>query len=424
MRTRICRLHGQGDLRVEEADVSEPGRGEVLVAIGAGGICGSDLHYFQDGGFGPIRVREPIILGHEVAGTVVALGDGVSALSVGTRVALNPSRPCGQCRYCRDGLQQHCLNMRFMGSALRFPHEQGGFRDRIVVDAAQCVPLSNDEVTIGEAACAEPLAVCLHSLARARQSGATLKGASVLVTGAGPIGALVVAALRHAGAGHIVVTDLQDETLAVAREMGAHEAINVRTNSDRLDVYAAEKGTFDLAFECSAAPAAFRSAAACLRPQGTLVAVGVGGEVPIPLNLVVGKELQIVGTHRFVAEYAEAVDLIDRRAIDVRPIISARIDLARAGEAFELASDRTRAVKVQLTFAGGPALIDLQDSVSPSPERGKGGETSSPPFPMKAFADRQFAAAGAGAVPVAGSAASWAAPSTASMSCQLATSSS
>lgn len=352
MKTRICRLHGQGDLRVEEAEVAAPGPGEVVVAIGAGGICGSDLHYFQDGGFGPIRVREPIILGHEVAGTVAALGAGVSGLAVGTRVALNPSRPCGTCRYCRDGLQQHCLHMRFMGSALRFPHEQGGFRDRIVVDAGQCVPLANADVSIGEAACAEPLAVCLHALARARQAGAALEGASALVTGAGPIGALVVAALRHAGAGHIVVTDLQDEKLAVAQRMGAHEAVNVRTNADRLEPYAAEKGTFDLAFECSAAPAAFRSAAACLRPQGTLVAVGVGGEVPIPLNVVVGKELNIVGTHRFVGEYAEAVALIDRRAIDVRPIISASFDVAKAQDAFALASDRTRAVKVQLTFAG------------------------------------------------------------------------
>lgn len=353
MRTRICRLHGRGDLRIEEAEVSRPGPGEVLVEIGAGGICGSDLHYFQDGGFGPIRVREPIILGHEVAGTVAALGDAISALAVGTRVALNPSRPCGTCRYCLDGLRQHCLHMRFMGSALRFPHEQGGFRDRIVVDAAQCVPIRNEDVSIGEAACAEPLAVCLHALSRVRQAGATLEGASVLVTGAGPIGTLVVAALRHAGAGHIVVTDLHDETLAVARRMGAHEAINVRTDPVRLEPYAAEKGTFDLVFECSAAPAAFRTAAACLRPQGTLVAVGVGGEVPIPLNLVVGKELNVVGTHRFVGEYAGAVDLIDRRAIDVRPIISAQIDVVRADEAFELASDRTRAVKVQLTFTGG-----------------------------------------------------------------------
>lgn len=352
MKTRVCRLHDKGDLRVEEIDVREPGPGEVLVAMGAGGICGSDLHYYQDGGFGPIRVREPIILGHEIAGTVQALGPNVSTLSVADRVAVNPSRPCGDCRYCRENLSHHCLQMRFFGSALRFPHEQGGFRDLMVVDALQCEVIRNVEVSLGEAACAEPLAVCLHALERARQVAGDLSGSCVLVTGAGPIGALTVAALRHAGAARIVVTDLEDATLAVASRMGADETVNVRTQPDRLDAYAADKGTFDLAFECSAAAPAIRSAAACLRPQATLVAVGVGGEVPVPLNVIVGKELNVVGTHRFMGEYAQAVGMIDRREIDVRPIISSQIDLADARTAFAQAADRSRAVKVQLSFRG------------------------------------------------------------------------
>ena len=170
MKTRVCRLYGQGDIRIEEADVAAPGPGEVLVAMAAGGICGSDLHYYQDGGFGPIRVREPIVLGHEVAGTVRAVGAGVEGVAPGDRVAVNPSRPCNACRYCLDGLQQHCLAMRFFGSALRFPHEQGGFRDLMVVDAFQCVRVDNPEVSLAEAACAEPLAVCLHALNRAGAS--------------------------------------------------------------------------------------------------------------------------------------------------------------------------------------------------------------------------------------------------------------
>ncbi|TKT69888.1 L-idonate 5-dehydrogenase [Aquamicrobium sp. LC103] len=351
MKTRVLRLHGMGDIRVEELDVVEPGPGEVLVAMGAGGICGSDLHYYQDGGFGPIRVCEPIILGHEVAGTVKTVGEGVDALSPGDRVAVNPSRPCNHCRYCLEGLQQHCLTMRFFGSALRFPHEQGGFRDLMVVDAYQCVPVTNEEVSLAEAACAEPLAVCLHALNRAGATAGNLAGKSVLVTGAGPIGALTVAALRNAGARRIVVTDLQDAPLAVARRMGADETVNVLSEPDRLKAYAADKGTFDVAFECSAAAPAISSAIAATRPQGTIVAVGVAGEVSVPLNLVVGKEVTFAGTHRFVSEYAQAVGLIDARRIDVRPIISATRDLNDAIAAFELAADRTEAVKVQLSFA-------------------------------------------------------------------------
>jgi len=103
METRVCRLYGQKDVRIETTEVADPGPGEVLVGIAAGGICGSDLHYYQDGGFGPIRVREPIILGHEASGTVLATGPGVTGLAQGDRVAINPSRPCRDCAYCQKG---------------------------------------------------------------------------------------------------------------------------------------------------------------------------------------------------------------------------------------------------------------------------------------------------------------------------------
>ncbi len=346
MKTRVCRLHGRNDIRVETEEVPPPGSGEVLVRIGAGGICGSDLHYYQDGGFGPIRVREPIILGHEVAGTVAALGAGVSTLAVGDRVALNPSRPCGRCRYCAEGLPIHCLSMRFFGSALRFPHEQGAFRDLIVVDALQCEPVGPN-VSLGEAACAEPLAVCLHALSRAPD----LSGKAVLVTGAGPIGALCVALAARAGAAEIVVTDLQDATLAVAARMGATRTINVGRDGEALEAYFADKGHFDVVFECSAAAPALRAAIAATRPTGTIVQVGVAGDLPVPVNMLVGKEIALVGTHRFAGEYAEAVRAISSGAIDVSPIITARFDVTDALAAFAEAGDRSRAVKVQLTFA-------------------------------------------------------------------------
>ncbi|MCT8997538.1 L-idonate 5-dehydrogenase [Chelativorans intermedius] len=348
METRVCRLYGPHDIRIERQEVMAPGTGEVLVRIGAGGICGSDLHYYHDGGFGPIRVREPIILGHEVAGTVEAVGAEVEGIAPGDRVALNPSRPCGQCRYCIAGLRQHCLSMRFYGSALRFPHEQGGFRDLLVAQAAQCERIG-PMTSLAEAAVAEPLAVCLHAVGQA----GTLAGRRVLVTGAGPIGVLTVAAAAHAGAAEIVATDLQDAALAVARAMGATKTVNVAQGAQALAPYCEEKGTFDVAFECSAAAPALKTAIEAVRPQGTIVQVGVTGDLPLPVNLLVGKEIRLVGTHRFDAEFAEAVRLIDSRAIDVRPVITRSFPLEEAQEAFACAADRSRAVKVQLTFAGG-----------------------------------------------------------------------
>jgi L-idonate 5-dehydrogenase len=345
MKTRVCRLYGRNDIRIETDEVAAPGPGEVVVRIGAGGICGSDLHYYQDGGFGPVRVREPIILGHEVAGTITAVGSNVAPLRPGDRVALNPSRPCHACQYCDQALFQHCLNMRFYGSALRFPHEQGAFRDLMVAEPFQCVKIG-EQTSLAEAACAEPLAVCLH----ARNRAGDLSGKRVLVTGAGPIGSLVVAIARHSGAAEIVVTDLHEATLTVAGRLGATSLINVCKDSGPLAEYAKQKGFFDVAFECSAAATALKTAIATTRPQGTIVQVGVTGDMPVPTNMLVSKEIALIGTHRFHAEYAEAVGLIDSGAIDVTPIISSTLPVEESVQAFNQAADRSQAVKVQLSF--------------------------------------------------------------------------
>lgn len=351
MRTRVARLYGAHDLRIEEQELAPPGPGEVLLRIAAGGICGSDLHYYQDGGFGPVRVREPIICGHEAAGRVLEVGAGVD-LAPGTLVAVNPSRPCGACEYCQRGMPIHCLDMHFSGSAMRMPHEQGMFRDLFVAPAGQVHPLP-EGVTEAEAACAEPLAVCLHAVGQARDLLGDLDGLRVLISGAGPIGLLVLAAARHAGATDIIVTDLTDAALMRAREMGAGQVINVATDADALLPLQRDKGQIDLIFDCSAAGPALRAAFAAIRPRGTIIQVGVTGDMTIPLNALVGKEITWRGSQRFHPEFAEAVNLIGSRQIDLRPIISHSLPLDRAREAFDLALDRSLACKVQLTFATG-----------------------------------------------------------------------
>ena len=148
-----------------------------------------DLHYWQHGGFGTVRVKEPMVLGHEISGCIEAVGADVAGFAVGDRVAISPSRHCGSCRYCQQGLQNHCLDMRYYGSAMRTPHVQGAFRQQIVCEPGQAFRLA-DTVSDAEGALAEPLSVALHAVNRA----GPLLGRRVLVTGCGPIGALIVVA--------------------------------------------------------------------------------------------------------------------------------------------------------------------------------------------------------------------------------------
>lgn len=209
---RAVVIHAPKDLRIDNYPDPAPAPGEVRVKIANGGICGSDLHYYHHGGFGVVRIQQPMALGHEIAGVVAAVGDGVTSVKVGTRVAVNPSKPCGQCLHCQEGMRNQCLDMRFLGSAMRFPHVQGGFREFISVDATQAVPIS-DKLSLAEAAVAEPLAVCLHA---GKQAGPLL-GKRVLITGCGPIGALMILVSRFGGASEIVVTDVADAPLAVAK---------------------------------------------------------------------------------------------------------------------------------------------------------------------------------------------------------------
>ena len=159
-------IHAARDMRIGEAEPPELGPHEVEVRIRNGGICGSDLHYYQDGGFGTVRIREPFIPGHEIAGEVRETGAAVTRVRPGDRVAVNPSRPCGHCRYCLEGKPRHCLDMRFFGSAMRFPHVQGGFREILVCTEAQAVPVPAGR-QLEHAVFAEPLSVCLHGAVQA-----------------------------------------------------------------------------------------------------------------------------------------------------------------------------------------------------------------------------------------------------------------
>jgi L-idonate 5-dehydrogenase len=338
-------IHAAGDLRIDDVDPQVLKPTDVKVRIQAGGICGSDLHYYRHGGFGVVRLKQPMILGHEIAGAVVEVGSNVTRVSVGQRVAVNPSQPCGRCRFCAQGLQNHCLDMLFYGSAMRFPHVSGAFREELVCDQAQAVP-TPEGLSVAEAAFAEPLAVCLHAV---QQAGSVL-GRRVLVSGSGPIGVLIAAVAHAAGAAEIVVTDVEDAPLRFAQMVGARKTLNVAKKPQEFSTYKEDKGYFDVMFEASGAGAAVLEGIEAVAPRGVLVQVGQGAEATLPMSRIVAKELQLRGAFRFHREFAEAVEFLAQRRIDVRPLLTATIQMKDAREAFDLAGDKSRSLKVQLAF--------------------------------------------------------------------------
>ncbi len=338
-------IHAAGDLRVENIPTPELRSGQLKVRVRCGGICGSDLHYYQHGGFGTIRVKEPMVLGHEVAGVIEAVGAGVSSFTAGERIAVSPSQPCGACQYCQKGLQNHCLDMRYYGSAMRTPHVQGAFRQEIVIETSQAHRLA-DQVSDGEGSMAEPLAVALHAVRRA----GSLIGKHVLVTGCGPIGALVIVAARRAGAAHIVATDMSAFTLSKALKVGADEVVNVAEEPGGLSRFTTDKGQFDVLFEASGNERALRGAFDALRPRSIIVQVGLGGEMTLPINTIVAKEFDLRGAFRFHEEFATAVEMINKGLVDLKPLISATLSYRDSARAFALAADRSQAMKVIMNF--------------------------------------------------------------------------
>ncbi len=343
--TRAVYVHGPHHIEIAEAPVGQVGPDEVKVAVAVGGICGSDLHYYHNGGFGAVRLKAPMILGHELSGTVIETGQQVVELRPGLRVAINPSLPCGDCDNCRRGWANHCSNMRFYGSAMRNPHVHGGFRDLLVCKASQAVPVG-DRVSFAEAALAEPLAVCLHAV---NQAGPLL-GKNVLITGAGPIGVLLAASARLAGAARVVITDIVDAPLRIAREIGADHAVNVASDPDGITDDVRRNGTFDVAFEAAGRGETVLAAIAALRPRGVLVLVGQGAELALQASSLVGREIELRGSFRFGEEFNMAAGYLSSGRLNLKALISSTLPAESAVEALEMASDKSRAMKVQLAF--------------------------------------------------------------------------
>lgn len=336
-------LFGPEDLRIVESELPPLAPDMVRLSFGAAGICGSDMHYFRHARTGDFIVRSPLVLGHEIAGTVIETGGGVKEIAVGTRVAVNPSRWCGACGPCKAGRPNLCENIYFMGSASKTPHMAGGFASVFDATPAQCVPIP-EHVPFRAAALAEPLAVALHAVARA----GNVAGRRALVIGAGPIGLLALLAARAAGASSIDVADIASAPLIFSKRLGADAAHDI----SHAETANALTG-YDVIWEASGAPAGLEQAIRSAKRGGSVVQIGnlPGGNIPVPANAVMAKELMLIGSFRFGEEFSTAVGMIARGEIDVLQIVSAERPLRDAPEALRLALDRSLSMKVILTAA-------------------------------------------------------------------------
>ncbi|PQZ56885.1 MULTISPECIES: alcohol dehydrogenase catalytic domain-containing protein [unclassified Microbacterium] len=333
--------HAAEDLRIEDIGAPVPRTDEAVVAIAYGGICGSDLHYWRHGAAGASVLREPMILGHEVSGVVaVAAADG-SGPDVGTPVAVHPLTAHGDGRTpWPEGHPNLAPASTYLGSAMHLPHTQGAFARRVALPSRLLHPLPAG-LDLKTAALAEPAAVAWHALQRAGE----VKGRSVVVIGAGPIGQLVAAVAQRGGATSVTVTDLQQRPRDIAAARGIR-AIDARAELEISDLHA------DVVIESSGtAPGLVAAVSAAVR-GGTVVLLGLqrGGEVPAPMATAITRELTLRGSFRFGAEFDDVIAALADGSLDVRGIISQVLPVDDALDAFALAADPASSCKVLIDF--------------------------------------------------------------------------
>lgn len=341
-RTLAVVAHAANDLRVEPVEVRTPAADEAVVEIAYGGICGSDLHYWTHGAAGESILRAPMVLGHEIVGTVLRAAADGSGPAVGARVAVHPATPGpgDGSRYPESSpnLSPGCT---YLGSAARFPHTDGAFAREAVLRADMLRELP-EGLSLRRAALAEPASVAWHAVRRAGD----LAGRRVLVIGAGPIGALIVAVAKRAGAAEIIVTDLAERPLVTATAVGATHTLDAR------DADAIAAVDADVAFESSGSFRGLASAMLGATRGGTVVMVGLlpSGEQPALISIAITRELTLRGSFRFVDEIDEVLEALADGSLEVDPVITHEFPLADALEAFAVASDSAASGKVLLAF--------------------------------------------------------------------------
>ncbi|HSR30206.1 MAG TPA: alcohol dehydrogenase catalytic domain-containing protein [Anaerolineae bacterium] len=333
---RASRLHGIRDVRIEELPRPRPGPGEVLLKVASVGVCGSDVHYYLHGRIGIQVVTAPIIMGHEFSARVAGLGSGVNGLEIGQLVSVEPGIPCKECEPCQQGHPNLCPKVRFCGT----PPINGVFAEYTVMPAENCFPLP-PELGPVEGAMLEPLGIAMHSVDLAHLR----TGDTVAVLGAGPIGLLIAAVARAAGASEIYMT----EPLAYRRQFALEYIADAALDPGGADLegggVVAEimrltggRGV-DTAFEAAGDPGTPQQAAAVTRIGGKVIIAGIAaGEDTITMNAstVRHKGLTIKVVRRMKHTYPRAIRLVQSGLVDVKPLATHLLPLERIEEAFEM----------------------------------------------------------------------------------------
>lgn len=336
---KAFQLHGKRDIRLDEIPLPDPVIDEVIVKVSSVGICGSDVHYFKDGKIGSFIPREPFALGHELSGIIYKTAANGSDLSIGTRVAINPSQPCLNCIYCLEGQSHLCANMTYMGSASVYPHQNGGFSEYVKVPAKNCIPLP-DTMSSEEAALLEPLSIVLHAFSKAGET----KGMKILITGAGTIGQLCLMVAKYYKASFVTVTDVRPIAIQMSQDLGADKSVNVEKsgNLDQLQNY-------DILFEASGVNGALDQAVKSLKKGGKVIQLGMQHDGSrFPFAEFMKNELSFETSFRFNNEYKEAFMLVAENKLNISKIVTSRYPFANTLDAIMAASDSGKEIKVMI----------------------------------------------------------------------------
>ncbi len=339
-------LHGAKDLRLENFRIPDLLPGMVLLRIKRVGICGSDLHYFEDGYCGSFTPTQPFILGHELTADVIAVNGNSSTLpAIGSRVTVNPVRACGFCDYCNSERMNLCRSTIMLGSGSTNPPTDGAMAEYVCVRADQC-HLLPDSMDDGFGAMIEPLAVALHAVKR---SG-TVSDKRVLVTGGGTIGLLTAITAKSFGAMTVAVSDIVQERRKSALACGVDIVLDPTEKNLKEKVKEMSGDGFDIIYEASGASSALRQAFDLVKPGGTIVQIGTSGteDISLPANQVMVKEIQFIGSFRYGNVFEEAIQLVDSGRINLHPFITGVLPMIDFTKAMDLAADKVHALKVQM----------------------------------------------------------------------------